>query len=65
MTHLLATSGPSNGTQGFLFVIAVILFVIAVVVAWFTPMLNRACAFAFAGLAFCALVWAWVQLAAT
>lgn len=63
--RLLATSTPDHGTQGLLYIIAVVLFAIAVIVAWFTPLLNRAVAFGFAGLAVCAVVWAWVELAAS
>jgi hypothetical protein len=63
--HLLATSAPSHGAQGFLFIVAVILFVIAAIVAWFTPLLGRAVSFAAAGLAVATLVLAWVQLAAS
>lgn len=62
---ILATSAPSAGTQGFLFVVALALFAIAGIIAWFTPALNRAVAFGFWGLTVCAFVWAWVQLAAT
>lgn len=63
MTHLLATTGPSHGMQGFLFLVAAICFIIAVVIAWFTPHLQRAIAFGFAGFVFCAVVWAWVEFA--
>lgn len=62
---MLATSVPSHGAQSFLYILAVILFAIAVIVAWFTPMLNRALAFGFAGLAVVAVVWAWIELAAS
>lgn len=63
--RLLATSGPDAGTQGAFYVVACILFAVAVIVAWLTPALNRAVAFGFAGLAVVAFVWAWVQLAAS
>lgn len=64
--HILATSAPSHGAQGVLFLIALVLFVIAAIVAWAVPpILHKAIAAAFVGLAVCALVWTWVQLAAS
>lgn len=63
--RILATSSPSHGTQGFLYVIAVVLFLIGAVIAWFTPLTARAIACIAAGLTVVALVFAWIQLAAT
>lgn len=65
MSHLLAASTPPHGTLGVLFGIALVLFVIAAVMAYFVPTaLHRAAAAAFVGLAVCALAWAWIEFAA-
>lgn len=62
---VLATSLPSHGVQGFLYVVALALFLTGGIVAWFTPLLGRAVAFTAWGLMVVALVAAWVQLASS
>lgn len=60
---MLAMSVPSHGMQAFLFIVALVLFLTAGIVAWFTPALNKAVAFGFWGLTVVAFVWAWIELA--
>lgn len=62
---ILATSAPSHGAQAFLFVVAFFLFVTAGIVAWWTPMLNRAAALTAWGLAVFTVVFLWIQLSAS
>jgi hypothetical protein len=63
--HILATSPPSHNAQGLLYVLALVLFAIGAIIAWATPLLNRAVAFVAVGLAVVAIVALWVQFASS
>lgn len=61
---MLAATGPSAGTQGVLYGIALVLFIIGAILAWITPpALHRAVASIAVGLAVWVLVLAWIAFA--
>jgi hypothetical protein len=62
---MLATSVPSHSAQALLYIVALVLFLAAGIVAWMTPLVNRAVALVGFGLAVMMIVAVWVQLAAS